>query len=230
MIVGNGIIAKQFDSYKNNQNIVIFASGVSNSLEENIKSFEREESLLKKTISENKSATYVYFSTCSIMDQSVNQSKYVIHKLKMEFIVQAKASNFYVFRLPQVVGYGNNSIFINFLFNSEIKKRTIDIFNRSSRNLIGIEDVFHICNYIIQNKLFKNEITNIASPYNIKVLDLVSRVEKITKKTVKKNLHDTGYSYNICIDKLISLNREFEIFSDNYIDHLLSDFYIKYYK
>ena len=76
MIIGKGMIAKAFDLYKKNQDIVIFASGVSNSLEENIKCFEREEALLKKTILENKSATFVYFSTCSIMDQSVNQKKY----------------------------------------------------------------------------------------------------------------------------------------------------------
>jgi len=230
MIIGKGMIAKAFDLYKKNQDIVIFASGVSNSLEENIKCFEREEALLKKTILENKSATFVYFSTCSIMDESVNQKKYVTHKLKMEHVIQDKVRNFHVFRLPQVVGYGNDSIFINFLFNSVIKNRTIDIFNRSSRNLIGIEDVFYICNYIIQQNLFKNEITNIASPYNMKVLDIVFRIEKITSKTLKKKIHDIGYSYNICIDKLISLNREFEIFSDDYIDNLLSDFYIKYYK
>ena len=35
MVIGNGLIANQFKSYNNDENILIFASGVSNSSEVN---------------------------------------------------------------------------------------------------------------------------------------------------------------------------------------------------
>lgn len=48
MIVGNGLIAKEFLEYSNSKNILIFASGVSNSKEERVDEFLREENLLRK--------------------------------------------------------------------------------------------------------------------------------------------------------------------------------------
>ena len=50
MIIGNGLLAKAFIEYKNNDEIVIFASGVSNSLEEKQSEFKRETDLLKLAI------------------------------------------------------------------------------------------------------------------------------------------------------------------------------------
>ena len=49
MIVGNGLIAKALQKIDAPE-MVFFASGVSNSLENNKKAFEREVNLLKKTI------------------------------------------------------------------------------------------------------------------------------------------------------------------------------------
>ena len=41
MVIGNGQIAKFFNDFKNNQDILIFASGVSNSNCTNLKEFKR---------------------------------------------------------------------------------------------------------------------------------------------------------------------------------------------
>ena len=63
MIIGNGLIANSFlDSDLNN--IIIFASGVSNSKEENLLEFDREKKLLLRIIYENFNKKIVYFSTC----------------------------------------------------------------------------------------------------------------------------------------------------------------------
>jgi hypothetical protein len=51
MIIGNGIIANAVRSY-DREDIIFFASGVSNSLETRVSEFEREFSLLK-TVYEN---------------------------------------------------------------------------------------------------------------------------------------------------------------------------------
>ena len=49
MIIGKGLIASAFKEYRNHE-CIIFASGVSNSLEIENSQFEREEHLLRKTI------------------------------------------------------------------------------------------------------------------------------------------------------------------------------------
>jgi len=230
MIIGNGMIAKAFVAYKKYSNILIFASGVSNSLENKIINFEREEQLLRKTILANKNSTVVYFSTCSIDDKSVNQSQYVMHKLKMESIVKEIATNFFIFRLPQVVGNSNSPIFINFLFNSIIYKKKIDIYKYSTRNLICIKDVFEICDFIITENKFINEITNIATPFNINVFELVTELENLTNNVIKKNILNIGTQCNINIDKLLSLDKNFDIYSSSYTSNLLKEFFITNFK
>ena len=52
MVIGNGMIANRFASYKDDDNIFIFASGVSNSKETNEEHFLREVQLLNQTIKE----------------------------------------------------------------------------------------------------------------------------------------------------------------------------------
>jgi nucleoside-diphosphate-sugar epimerase len=230
MIIGNGMIAKAFESYQNNSSVLIFASGVSNSLEKNIHNYNREELLLKKVISENKDHIIVYFSTCSIKDTSINLSQYVTHKLKMESIIKEIASKFFIFRLPQVVGISNSPIFINYLLNSFMTDESIDIYKNSTRNLISINDVFEICDYIINNNKFMNEITNIATPHNLNVTDIVAEAESITKIVLKKNILDLGARYEINIDKILSLDKKFKIFSSNYTSKLIKNFYLTHYK
>ena len=82
MVIGNGMLAKAFGAFKDNPEVVIFASGVSNSKETNNDSFKREEKLLNKVISENNNSIIVYFSTCSVYDDSVNETNYVLHKIQ----------------------------------------------------------------------------------------------------------------------------------------------------
>ena len=73
MIIGNGLIAKALIEIDAPE-MVFFASGVSNSLETNKASFEREVELFKKTIAENKDRKFIYFSTLSIDDSSKKDS------------------------------------------------------------------------------------------------------------------------------------------------------------
>jgi hypothetical protein len=55
MIIGNGLIAKSFKKKKNYfKNVIIFASGVSNSKNTNLKEFKREEKLVKKLLKKKK--------------------------------------------------------------------------------------------------------------------------------------------------------------------------------
>ena len=52
MIIGNGLIASLFNEY-DKENVVFFASGVSNSSETRREEFLREENLIQKILSES---------------------------------------------------------------------------------------------------------------------------------------------------------------------------------
>ena len=61
MVIGNGLIASAFERYKNNDDIIIFASGVSNSQETSELAFNREINLMKRYLNLDKKL--IYFST-----------------------------------------------------------------------------------------------------------------------------------------------------------------------
>lgn len=225
MIVGNGMMAKAFKNYEDRNEILIFASGVSNSKETDESNFKREEDLLNNTL-KNNSKSVVYFSTCSVYDPFLEKSDYVQHKLKMEKIIENKCNKFFIFRLPQVVGKTNSPTLINFLFTSILNDKKIDINKHSTRNLISINDVFSISNYLIENNIYANEITNVATPYNIPVLDIVLMVEKIARLNLNYKLIDQGSPFTINIDKLNKLKINLNIFDPNYLNNTL-DFFFK---
>jgi len=51
MVIGNGSIAKVFkQEFENDDSVIIFASGVSNSNEKNLSEYQRETILLQNTL------------------------------------------------------------------------------------------------------------------------------------------------------------------------------------
>ena len=225
MIVGSGQVARGFKEYLNDSKVVIFASGVSNSRETRRISFEREERLLKTIIDSYHKKTIVYFGTCSVYDNSVNQGSYVQHKLKMEQLIEKKCQKFYIFRLPQIVGKTSSPTLINHLFDAIYNGNNLAINKNSTRNLIGVNELFLIANYLIKNNLYVNEITNIATPYNDLVLDIVLMIEKILKKKSNYRLLNVGDRQTIDINKIRVVIKNKNIFPKGYTYKILNNFY-----
>ena len=225
MIVGSGLVARGFKDYRNDRKVVIFASGVSNSRETRRTSFEREELLLKRIIDSHYKKTIVYFSTCSVDDNSVNQTSYVQHKLEMEQLVKKKCQKFFIFRLPQIVGKTNSPTLINHLFDTIYNDRNLAINKDSTRNLIGLNEMVLIVNHLIKNNIYANEITNIASPYNYSVIDIVVMIEKILKKKSNYRLLDIGEREAININKIMDIVKNKNIFPEGYTYRILNNFY-----
>ena len=117
MVIGKGMMARAFSLYRSNNNVVVFASGVSNSRESSRKAFFRERNLLRECIATNGNKIIVYFSTWSIYDRMLKETPYVQHKIKMEKIIQRHAGTYLILRLPQVVGKTNNRTLINYFYN-----------------------------------------------------------------------------------------------------------------
>ena len=162
MIIGRGLIASQFTDVDHND-VVIFASGVSNSSETRIEEFFREQNLVEQTLINNPEQLFVYFSTCSIYDSSKYNSPYVLHKLHIEELIKQRAKHYLILRVSNAVGKGGNpNLLMNYLSRQIINKQELNIHQHATRNLIDVEDVKNITLNYIKSKDW-NKIVNVAS-------------------------------------------------------------------
>ena len=183
MIIGRGLIAKAFEKYNNNDNVIIFSSGVSNSLETRDTEFEREESLLKSNLLLDKK--FIYFSTISVVDGSL-KSPYINHKIKMEKMISENHNNYLIFRLPIVVGNNANNItFFNSLKDKINNGEELKVFN-VSRYLIDIDDLSETLPTLIDNYSEKNKTLNICFDNFSSVKEIIKRMEFYLNKNSEK--------------------------------------------
>lgn len=224
MIVGNGMLAKKFISYDLDVNIIIFASGVSNSNEILEEAFEREKKLLLNTLNTLGDKKIIYFSTCSVYDTYFKKSKYTEHKLEMEYLIEQMSSNYSIFRLPQVIGESNKSQLIRFLYEKIKNNQFFDLYD-IERNIIDITDIKIIIDEVLRTDFMKNKIINIANPLNIKVIDLVSLIEKITENRAEYKLVKKLGQFKINIKDIKEIVENLQIFDDKYLENRIRKYY-----
>ena len=197
MVIGNGLLAKAFKKYEDNEQVLIFASGVSNSKENNPDSFKREIDLMK---SMDRDKTIVYFSTCSVYDFQVQNTEYVKHKYLMETIASSYFRKSIIFRLPTVVGKtDNNNTFFNF-FKKQIESNIpLRLTEGTTRYLIDIDDLSNILPHIIDRHIEEDKSCkmNIAFDNKLEVVDLVNMMMEILNKRVPVSFDSGGFSYEI---------------------------------
>ena len=182
MIIGKGLISKSLaDSFADNRDILIFASGVSNSEETNEEVFRTERNLLDSTIKKNPDKKIVYFS--SIFVKNKLKIPYYIHKKNMEKLIKKKSNNYLIIRLPQVIGLGGNqNNLINFLVKKIDKSETIYIEKKTYRAIIDIDDLKKIVIYLLKTKK------------KIEVIEIVDTISKIKQKPIFVVLMEKGIS------------------------------------
>lgn len=224
MLIGNGMLAKKFDSYKLNDKIVIFASGVSNSNETSIDAFKREELLLNETIKNLDNCALVYFSTCSMYDTYFEQKEYTHHKIKIENMIINSKINYLICRLPQVIGDNNKSQLMGFLYEKIQTNEKFTLFD-IERNIIDIDDVKTIVDFILDSKIFMNKIINIANPTNVKVRDLVRYIEISCNKKADYTIVQKQGHFNINISNLEDIYSNLNLFSKDYIERKVKKYF-----
>lgn len=227
MVIGNGMIANRFTNYKDDKEIVIFASGVSNSKNINKENFKKEFLLLEDIIKANPDKVITYFSTCSIYDPELKESPYILHKIQTEDFIQQHASRFHIFRISNVAGISNNpyTLLNNFIFNI-LQNNPLVIWKNAYRNIIGIDEMYTIAHAILQKKLYENEIINIANSHNYPVPYIIKKIEEhVGKKAVYTEV-DKGRNYNIDINAINPILDECGInFPDDYLAQILKKYY-----
>lgn len=227
MVIGNGMIAQAFASYRTKDEFVIFASGVSNSTNTDITQFDREKKLLTDTLKTAQRKTLVYFSTCSITDLSLQNSAYVKHKQLMEDLIAQNSSYYLIFRLTNPVGKTDNShTVLNYFIERIVKKQPFRAWENASRNIIDIDDMFIICNEILQKRLFSNTIVTIANPYNYEVAQIISAIEEHFNARGNYTWIDKGGSPLHDTEAIESLFTKFNInFDEQYLPKLLKKYF-----
>ena len=227
MVIGNGMIANRFMNYKNDENIIIFASGVSNSKDKTEENFKREFTLLKQTIKDNPGKQLVYFSTCSIDDQDLKNAPYVVHKIEIEKFIKDNVAGYHIFRISNLAGVSNNPYtLLNFFVFNILHQHPFTIWKKASRNIIGIDDMFSLVNYFLQENDLSNAVINIANPGNYSVPYIITTIEEHLHKKGIYNEVERGDDYNIDISTIEPIITKLNIqFNDKYLDLLLKKYY-----
>ena len=234
MIIGNGLIAQSFKPHFDNYqgSTILFASGVSNSKLTLESEYLREKTLLQKVLQQGK--LLIYFSTCSIFDPTLQDSRYIQHKLEMESLIE-KNENYLIIRLPNVVGRkGNPNTMFNFFINQIIRCNHIEVAQNATRYIIDVDDVAYWTMELIKDG-FHNHSINLAFPNKLYVTDIVKMIEEFLNIKASISLTEGGSNYDVDLDFFIdfmhkktphvSINSSYiKTMIEKYYSTLLSDF------
>lgn len=215
MIIGNGLLAKAFIKYKNSEDIIIFASGVSNSNELGKEAFKREMDLLENVLSSHNTKLLVYFSSCDVIYADEIDKPYYRHKLKMEEIIKKRCKKYFIFRLPQLIGKSSNkNSLINYFINSILEDKKIVVWKNAYKNLIDIKDVKNMVEFLIQNEE-SNKTINLINKHYYSILEIIKILESFISKKALIELINKGFKPEyIGLKILDDLNIDFD---DNYL-------------
>lgn len=228
MVIGNGLIAKQFlPNYKDSREVLIFASGVSNSKCVEMKEYAREYDLVAESLNKYPNFHFVYFSTCSIYDPVEANSEYVFHKKKIEKLISDNSKSFHIFRVSNLVGKSENkNTILNFFYDKIANQIPFVLWSNASRNLIDIDDMYAITNEIIKDKYKLNSNINIANPNSYSAITIVNELEFYLKKTGVKTIEEKGVAFKIDVADIKIYIEKYNIqFTSNYLQKLLQKYY-----
>ena len=227
MVIGNGMVAKTFESYKTNDRFLIFASGVSNSKNINPEAYERELNLLQRSIDENQEKVLVYFSTCSVYDPGEEASRYVLHKKQIEQLIQKRQKQFYIFRVSNLVGLsGNRNTILNFYIYHILNGINFDLWTNATRNLIDVDDMYKIADEILKKDAVQNQVINIANTENYTTGEIITAIENLWNTRANYIPIPKGHPFTIDLSATRPIMKELGVhFGKDYLTNLLRKYY-----
>jgi nucleoside-diphosphate-sugar epimerase len=154
MIVGGGMLARACEKWKDEANVLIFASGVSDPHCVDQKEFFREWSLLDEWLKKSfPGFLLVYFSTTALEDMKRMDSPYALHKLNMENFITRHFKNYLILRLPVMVGpHINPHTFVS-KFREWIKEdKRFTVQSNVVRELLDVEYLVELLTMMIDAK------------------------------------------------------------------------------
>jgi len=227
MVLGNGLLANGCKALKDSTDVLVFASGVSNSKETNSVEFEKEFQLLKKNLNEYPDVKLIYFSTCSIFDASISGSPYINHKIAMEKYIAEHCKKFLIFRLPNVIGPTTNpNTFFNFFKKKITSGEAIYIQETATRYLIDVRDLTELFPLMIDEKSLENKMINVCFDNQMLVSTIIELYEEHLNVQANKVLVPGGASYKIENDEFIGFLGTKGIQQNNNYNHHILGYYL----
>jgi nucleoside-diphosphate-sugar epimerase len=228
MVVGNGMMAQAFAKFKKTPEVIIYASGVSNSNVTDLSELHREVETISQYL--NTSECLVYFSTLSIYDSTVQNSLHVQHKKRMEELIKTSCKKYIIFRIPIVIGKSNNPhTLINTLLNQIRKGETLRVFKKAFRYVIDIDDIVEIATPIILNQKNHNSIWNMCFNNNTSIQEIITYIEDVIGIVAKKQYIDKGDKYIVPNDNFLQyLDSIGYKLPTDYINQTLKKYYKQY--
>ena len=220
------MMARAFVAFERDPRVVIFASGVSDSLETNPTAFARERELLQRTRAEHPDALLVYFGTCSVYDPDRRDTPYVRHKLEMESFLEASPGPWLVLRLPLALGHGHRGHTLGrFLYEHIQREEPFEVWAGSTRYPIDVEDVLRIAKRLMAEQSNWNRRINVALRA-FSVLDFVRVMEAITGKSARYSLLPKGQHYEVDCPEINRLASQLQLdLSASYLERVLRKYF-----
>lgn len=226
MVVGGGMIATAFSKFDSDDRVLIFASGVSNSLESDPAAFAREKRLLLEVGGEHTDKLFVYFGTCSVCDPDRRATPYVEHKLEMESIVAQTLPHWMIIRLPLAVGPAHHATTLASAFHDRISTgQSFEVWQGATRYPIDVADAVRIVGRFVSDNGMWNKKINVALR-SFPVLEFVREIEKIVGQPGNYKLVPKGRDYEIPTPEVLSVAREMGLdYGDHYLRRVLRKYY-----
>ncbi|MSP53880.1 MAG: glycosyltransferase [Gammaproteobacteria bacterium] len=191
MLIGSGAIADRFSEFELQTKYLLYVGDINHSSICDSKVIRAEEVSLVKALQTHPKCRFIYFSSCSIVDEEAQKTEYVQHKIRMEEFIRASAENFLIVRLPQLLAISDTkSSLVNTLVDAIINERRFDLWKNAQRNLIDIDDVHAVVTLILTKNLLKNSTVDVASTCQTTVLQLVQEIERFFGTTAQYTLVD----------------------------------------
>lgn len=224
MILGNGLLARAFQSrFGDDREVLIFACGVSNSSETRPDAFARERGIMQRAL-QLRPSRLVYFSCCSLAIADPTTTAYMRHKREMESLVDAAASGL-ILRLPQVVGRSANPhTLANYLYRCISTGKSFELWNKSERNLIDVDDVAAIAAVFIDDA--RSHLQTIATAHSMPMPAIVVAFERVLARPAVFTAVDKGEPLPVDSRQAAQVAASLGIdFNDGYLDRLLRKYY-----
>jgi nucleoside-diphosphate-sugar epimerase len=225
MIIGNGLIGSAFKLRLLPDEVLIFASGVSNSKEVNEDLFQRELDLLLTTIKQFPRFKLVYFSTASVMDPNLQDDHYVKHKLRCERLVVTNCKSYLILRVTNVVGKSSNPFTVFNFLSEKIKcEEPFEIWQNGCRNFVDISDLVEITISLLHENIPVNSFI-LANPYFYSVPEIVERLEIAIGKKANCRAVDKGTCFRPELSETLSFYEKTNFkFHENYLDLMIQKY------